>query len=268
MKRHSRCSITIAIAGIALVLSTSCTSSGSNGTIPDDEILTAEKPAIDTSMVLETLELYRAMRYEGIQEAKLAGVENVHKLVLYGRKMGNLSREIGDFTYLASLDVAQNDLATLPEEISRLHYMQGFYANRNNLVEFPNQLLLLPVLTKIDLSENQIASIPGEILRMDQLTRLTLDKNTLTAIPVQLYELKNLNILELADNGLREIPEGISQLTRLTKLDLANNQLRQLPREITTLSETLVEMNIQGNQIPMEEIEWLISAMPKTRIRY
>ena len=72
---------------------------------------------------------------------------------------------------------------------------------------------------------------------------------------MQLYGLRNLNFLELADNGLSELPEGISNLSNLKKLDLANNQLKAIPKEITTLSETLEELNIQGNQIPPAEID-------------
>jgi len=232
------------------------------------EIVEADKPPIDTAMILETLELYRAKRYEGIQDALAAGVDNVYKLVLYGRKMGTLPPEIGVLTYLQSLDVAFNELTELPGEISNLHYLQGLYANGNNLQEFPSQILLMPILEKVDLSENQISRIPGEIVKMDQLVRLSMDGNTLTTIPVQLYELGNLEILELAGNGLRSLPVGISSLTKLKKLDLAKNQLITIPREITTLSTTLEELNIQGNRIPAEEIEWLISSLPETRIRY
>ena len=232
------------------------------------EIMEADKPPVDTAMVLETLELYRAKRYEGIQDALAAGVENAHKLVLYGRRLGTPSPEIGRLTYLQSLDVAFNELTELPGEISNLHYLQGLYANGNDLQEFPSQILMMPILEKVELSENQISRIPGEIMKMDQLVRLSMDRNTLTAIPVQLYELENLEILELAGNGLSTLPEGISSLKKLKKLDLANNQLRSLPREITTLSATLEEMNIRGNQLPAEEIEWLISSLPETRIRY
>lgn len=249
-------------------LITSCNSGGSGDKDLDQELMRAEKPAIDTSMVLETLELYRAKRYESVREAMNAGVENAHKLVLYGRKMGTLTPEIGRLSYLASVDVAFNDLADLPQELSQLHYLQGFYANGNNLTEFPKQILLLPVLAKLDLSDNQIPEIPGEISRMDQLTRLTMDNNTLTSIPVQLYNLPSLSVLELAGNGLSVVPEGISNLRKLKKLDLSNNQLKALPREITTLTGTLEEMMIQGNNIPLEEVEWLIEAMPETKIRY
>lgn len=246
----------------------SCNQPGAGWQATESEIMNAAKPAIDSSRVLETLALYRAKRYEGIQEAMKAGVDNVHKLVLHGRKMGILSPAIGSLTNLASLDVAYNELSELPDEISRLYYLQGFYANGNSLVDFPKQILLLPLLAKLDLSENQIREIPVEIVRMDQLTRLSLNKNAFTSVPVQLYELENLKVFELSDNNLSELPAGIANLSNLTKLDLANNQLTSLPKEISTLSETMNELNIQGNPIPPEEIEWLIKAMPKTKIRY
>ncbi len=238
------------------------------GTAKDQIQSQVDRPEIDSSKVLNTLELYRAKRYEGMQEAMNAGPENVFKLVLYGRNMVNLSPDIGKLIYLASLDVSHNELTELPEAISGLHYLQGFYATDNRLERFPEQILRLPVLMKLDLSGNQISEMPPEISWMDQLTRLTMDRNHLTSIPLELYELNHLTVLELAENGITVVPEGISGLTALKKLDLSGNQLTGLPREITTLSEHLEELSIQGNRIPREEVKWLIEAMPGTQIRY
>lgn len=103
---------------------------------------------------------------------------------------------------------------------------------------------------------------------MDQLTRLSMNHNILAEIPLELYALKNLSVLELGSNELSEVPQGISNLTSLKKLDLSRNQISTLPEEITALSETLAELNLHGNQIPREEIERLIEAMPKTNIRF
>jgi hypothetical protein len=259
----------LAMIALAVGLITACHSSGSSGDKGmQQDLMVAEKPVLDTSMLLGTLDLYRAKRYEGIREALDSGVENAHKLVLYGKKMGTLGPEIGNLTCLQTLDVAYNDLTELPAEISKLHYLQGFYANGNSLTTFPLQVLLLPALTSLDLSENQIGSIPPEIRRMDQLVRLSMDRNILTCIPVELYELENLSVLELAGNGLDNIPEGIANLTSLKKLDLSNNQLTTLPGEIASLTGHLVELSLQGNRIPREEVERLGKAMPSTNIRY
>ena len=94
-----------------LILSTiqSCGSSGSGSSEASGyQVSGLEKPVIDSSKVPETLELYRARRYESIGEARSAGVENVYKLVLYGRELTSLPGEIKKLKYLASLDVANN----------------------------------------------------------------------------------------------------------------------------------------------------------------
>ena len=267
-KRLVRSGVLFPVICVLTISLVSCRSGDSQKTrlIPGEA--RALKPAIDTSKVLKPLELYRAKRYEGIQEARSAGGDNVHKLILYGRGLETLPPEIGQLTYLASLDVSHNELRQLPEEISTLHYLQGFYATHNRLTAFPGQVLLLPVLTRLDLTANQISMIPPEIKWMDQLTRLTMDQNSLTSLPVEVYALKNLSVLELADNGLQSIPEGISGLKALEKLDLSGNQLERLPREITTLAENLKELNLQGNRIPRDELLWLVESMPGTQIRY
>lgn len=257
------------LPGLILFLIQSCGSpeSGSEtgSTLPN---ALSKKPAIDSSRVPEALDLYRAKRYESVEEARSAGVENVVKLVLHSQELGTLPSKIRKLKYLASLDVANNNLIELPEEIADLHYLQGFYANGNSLREFPGQILLLPILQKVDLSVNQIHRIPPEIGLMDQLTRLSINHNFVLEIPVELYELKELSVLELRSNGLREIPRGISNLKALKKLDLSRNQISTLPEEITSLSGTLTELDIQGNQISREEVDRLREAMPKTNIRY
>ncbi len=267
MKKSIRNTVWVCGIGLVVGVLSGCLAKNSTpGT--GSEIINAEKPSIDTTRVLETLELYRAKRYEEIQEALIDGVEHGYKLVLYGRKMGQISSDIGKLVYLQTLDVAHNELADLPGELADLHYLQGFYANGNRLTTFPVQLILLPILKSIDLSDNQINLVPVEILRMDQLTRLSMDNNLLTSIPVELYELGNLEILELSGNGLSIIPEGISKLSKLKKLDLSQNQISTLPREISTLSGHLEELHLQGNKIPAGEIDWLVKALPNTRIRY
>ena len=256
------------LAAAIILQALSCSNGNSNLSGPDKAILEAEKPVVDTSRVPELIELYRAKRYESIQEALAADPDKVIKISFHGKKIGSLSPEIKNFTYLATLDVANNDLASLPPELSDMHYLQSFYANGNRLTEFPGQLFLLPVLVRLDLSANQISILPAEIMKMDQLTSLNLEANLLTSIPVQLYELSHLEVLNLAKNGLSKVPDGISDMKNLRKLDLSNNQLTSLPREVASLSGTLVELSIQGNQIPRDQIDWYIEAMPDTEIRF
>lgn len=260
--------IRILSLGLLVFCCGSCQPAGSGYSGTNQPKALEEKPVIDSSRVPDILELYRAKRFESISEAQFAGRETVFKLVLQGRSMGSLSADISEFTYLASLDVAFNELTDLPEEVSDLHYLQGFYANGNKLREFPEEILRLPILARVDLSENQISVITKEISQLDQLTRLSLSSNLLMEIPTALYKLKNLLVLELDNNGLSELPAGISALTSLKKLNLAKNQLKSIPREIISLSQTLVELDIKGNQIPGEEIDWLKEAMPLTEIRF
>jgi hypothetical protein len=251
-----------------LLLSCQGCQSGQKGPKPDPSIVEAEKPQVDSSRVIEMLDLYRAKRYEDLQGGLAAGPEQVYKISFHGRQMRSLSPKIARFSYLAALDVSYNGLTELPDELSSLHYLQGFYAGGNQLAEFPSQLLLLPLLARLNLSENQIAEIPPEIMKMDQLDYLNLEKNRIVRIPVQLYELDGMTALNLAENGLSDLPEGISQLASLRKLDLSKNQLNTLPRELAIMGNHLEELDIHGNNIPMEEIEWLIEAMPATKIRY
>ena len=75
-------------------------------------------------------------------------------------------------------------------------------------------------------------------------------------------------MLELADNSISELSGDIKNLVHLKKLDLANNQLAKIPEEILSLSGTLEDLRLQGNQIPRAELEALVESMPGTSVRY
>ena len=268
MSRRLLIWVVFVVIGTVLWLFTSCNSPVSHNTGSDRTIVISEKPEVDSSKVLSTMELYRAKRYSDLSAAFADPVEIVHKLVLNGQKLGVLSAEIGQLIYLSTFDVAFNDLSGLPDEMSKLHYLQGFYANGNRLTQFPEQILLLPLLNRLDLSENQIQEIPVDIEVMCQLVRLSMERNHITRLPVEIYKLDHLEILELKENGLSVIPAGISNLTSLKILNLAHNQLTTLPKEITTMTLHLEELHLQGNPMSSEEIAWFQEAVPSTRIRY
>ncbi len=258
--------VLILFAILSAFLACNTSPDGNSGT--GQSFVSAKKPAIDSTVVLDRLSLYRARRYESVQDALSGNPEEVFKLVLWGKKLGFIPPEIGQLKYLHSLDVALNELTELPEELSELHYLQGFYASGNMLTEFPEQILLLPMLERIDLSENRITEIPGGIICMDQIRKLDMGANKLTDLPAQLFELTNLEILTLDHNALSRISPGISGLRNLRKLDLSNNFLKEIPWEINGLKATLTDLQIQGNEIPVEKVRELVEAMPSTNIRF
>jgi len=104
--------------------------------------------------------------------------------------------------------------------------------------------------------------------KRDKVYKLALQTNDMETLPSGIGKLTYLASLDVANNGLTDLPEEIARLKSMRKLDLARNQISTLPKDITKLSETLTELDIQGNQIPMEEIYWLIEAMPNTKILY
>jgi len=255
----------------ALIISSACffqACQGPGNSQGDSSLSRDDKPQVDSSHVIDLQDLYRAKRYEDLQTALADGPEQVYKISFHGRQLGSLSPEIAHFPYLATLDVAYNGLTELPAELAGLHYLQGFYANGNKLTVFPDELLQLPLLARLNLSENQLTEIPKEIGIMDQLEYLNLEKNGIMRIPVQLYELDQMTALNLAENGLSTIPEGISRLSSLKKLDLSLNQLRLIPRELVSMGSHLEELQVHGNQISREDIDWLIESMPATKIRF
>jgi Leucine-rich repeat (LRR) protein len=241
-------------------------SSSPNNNAPVEEGSGLKTGISRPEQVLDILPLYRAKRYESVQEAVNAK-DTVYKLILYGQKLGHISPDIARLRFLNSLDLSYNDLTGIPQDIKGLEYLQGLYVKGNQISYIPEFVYDFSYMYRLDLSENAINEVSPEIYRLSELTVLNLESNRLAEIPTEIYNLSLLNALHLNNNLLTGLPEGISGLSRLTKLYLEHNRLTALPEDLGYMTH-LEELWLQGNDIPAGKIAELQEKLPYTKIRY
>jgi internalin A len=145
------------------------------------------------------------------------------------------------------LDLAWEDLTSLPPEIGRLTNLTHLLLDHNQLAILP-ELWQLKNLMYLKLNGNQLTSIPAELGKLTNLTTLYLEGNRLTSVPAELAQLSNLTILDLSDNRLTSVPAEFGQLTNLAELRLDFNQLTNIPAEFGQLTN-LTELWLQRNQL-------------------
>ncbi|KAH9310760.1 hypothetical protein KI387_025795, partial [Taxus chinensis] len=148
--------------------------------------------------------------------------------------VGNISRSLGNLSFLRILDLSNNNLhGHIPyqlESFSRLR--RPFSSNR---------------LT---------CSIPASLSTCHSLVGLSLDENHLTRdIPPELAFLPNLNLINLIGNNLTgRIPNTFGNMSSLRDLVLQENSLeRHIPWELgmlPNLSELLLDFNNLTGEIP------------------
>ncbi len=161
---------------------------------------------------------------------------------------GDLPAEIGNLSFLWSLNLGWNQLTGIPTEIGNLTGLDSLDLEDNLLTEVPAEIGNLTALTHLYLENNQLASLPAEIGNLTTLRTLWLHNNRLTSIPAEIGNLTTLELLWLHNNQLAGIPAEIGNLTALTYLSLFGNQLTSIPAEIGNLT-ALTYLNLSDNQL-------------------
>lgn len=153
----------------------------------------------------------------------------VVSLFLYGELKGTLPPELGDFTYLRTLDINNHRgslTGGIPKELGNLSHLS--YLRITGMKEG--------------------GSIPVELSNLSNLRALILSGNQLTGeIPQELGTLSHLRRLRLAGNQLGgTVPRELGNLSELQHLDLSGNQLTgEIPQEVWDLPK-LNELALEG----------------------
>lgn len=133
--------------------------------------------------------------------------------------------------------------------------------------------------------DNFSGSLEG-ISRFQNLTQLALEKTSISAIPVEVYSIKSLISMAFWGSSLSVLPDGISGLGNLLNLYLGGTNLSSLPADINDLSSlrlldarnlqisqvpdlsgllSLQTLNLQGNNIPAEQVLSMLDSMQMNR---
>ncbi|XP_057785112.1 probable LRR receptor-like serine/threonine-protein kinase At3g47570 [Salvia miltiorrhiza] len=174
---------------------------------------------------------------------------------------GNLAPDLGNLTFLQSLDVSSNNFAgALPSELSKLRRMKEINVGFNNLTgEIPSWLGALSQLQHLHLNNNKFSGrIPFPLFNISNLQTLDMGYNLLHgSVSEQIGRLSSLETLKLAGNRFSgRVPTGIGNMTMLRNLYLGSNQLQgSIPREIghlTSLEYMIFSRNNLTGRIPKQ----------------
>lgn len=112
---------------------------------------------------------------------------------------------------LASLDLSNNRLISLPDEIGQFTKLTELNLDRNNLTTLPLGIGRLAQLTSLHLSHNQLARLSSEVGRLTKLKSLSFSHNQVVNLPLFLKNLKDLEELDIRENPLSIPPEIIEK---------------------------------------------------------
>lgn len=138
--------------------------------------------------------------------------------------------------------------------------------NNDTNIETPdiNNNTTVPKSRVLNLSNQGLKSIPSDVFSQINIEELNVSNNLLTgAIQAEIRHLSKLKILNASHNQMTGVPAEIGQLQDLEILDLSNNQLTGLPNELGNL-KNLKTFDISGNNYSQQDLDYIISKLPKT----
>ena len=162
---------------------------------------------------------------------------------------------------ITGLDLSGHALTSpAPPQLAELTALTTLNLADNQLASIPPQALELDKLQELDLSNNQITTLPQNINELRKLAALNLAGNRITSLPAAVGDLRDLRELDLSDNEIAgHIPALIGNLTRLTRLDLSENELTgtipigptPVPGATPTLNKLtkLAHLNLSDNNL-------------------
>lgn len=143
----------------------------------------------------------------------------------------DISKAIKNANKILSIDVANQQLSTLPLELSKLKKIVSINLSGNSFLTFPPVLGKLTSLDEISLSSNKLENIGPEIGTLKNLRILILNFNQLKELPKEIGNLTDLLYLELGRNNLSHLTDTIKNLTELQELHIENNKLSDIEKQ-------------------------------------
>ena len=130
-------------------------------------------------------------------------------------------------------------------------------------------LSLLSNVERLSLRRNQLSSLPEGFVNLKKLRYLDLNGNEFREVPSVLYDLPNLEILDMSQNKIKLLPQQEVNIFKywnknLKILSLKNNRIQSVNNLLyLTKLENLTVLDVEGNYIPKEELDMVLSMFPQ-----
>ncbi|AMD20540.1 HDL204Cp [Eremothecium sinecaudum] len=157
-------------------------------------------------------------------------------------------------TYLISTELSQKESPTI--KLIDL-----------NISTLPEEAVeLLASVERLSLQKNLLTTLPTSFRTLSKLRYLDLHGNKFTTIPSVLLQCPNLEIVDLSSNEISTLLPDYCQLwcNNVKVLSLKNNKVRSLRDLYPIVSQlkALTILEIDGNEIPQEELDCVTAHVP------
>lgn len=185
----------------------------------------------------------------------LGKLDNLETLNMARNELASLPKELAGMTGLRSLSLSQNKLKTIEEALFSLYSLSDIDLSNNQISELDYRLFSRFPLNKLSLRSNKISQLdPARLLaatggRPCGVWELNLAGNALTAFKVEKNMFSRLSILDISKNKITELHDGIFRFTSVKNLFASDNQIAEIPPSIA--GKYMQKLFLDKNRIAM-----------------
>ena len=204
-------------------------------------------------------------RLHGSLSDEIASLQALTLLDLHGNTLKSLPHGLGACTKLRSLNVAENQLSSLPWLAVQHLPLVELLASKNSLngVLIPAEVEELGSLQILDVSQNAIVSLTASSsLSLPNIQQVLVSGNRLKALP-GLARWTSLLILAAQGNDISTLPDGFTALTRIRNADFTGNALKVVDEHVG-LMDSLEVLRLASN--PLRERRFLSMSTPDLKL--
>jgi leucine-rich repeat protein SHOC2 len=212
----------------------------------------------------------------------------VSQLILEGKGLKNIPRQVFAFKNLKSLDLSHNRIANLSDSLFKFcpkivevrfagnHLLTVpsalFQAklkvldlSENNLTVLSDSIGLCIALEELDLHANDISKLPSDKIILRKLKSLILSENPIGNNHRWVFFQPKVRILFLDETQIDVVDHALCKAVSLKFLNVDGNNFKVLP----TCFCNLINLKVLqlGDQFPKMELEKNTSCLPELKIR-
>jgi len=131
---------------------------------------------------------------------------------------------LSNISTLTILNLANNDIETIPDSLKNLHFLKHLDLSDNLLSHFPQVILSLSEMQDLDLQGNAIEKLPESLNELSKLEEIDLSDNPIRELPLCLGKMKShLRYINLSDSeNFKFPPPQIIERGELAIMDYIN----------------------------------------------
>lgn len=212
------------------------------------------------------MEALKNIDYNAVKEARLQAPPGSKEIL----NQEVLSLFLNEMPKLQKLSISHNIVA-IPEIIHQNNSLKILELAYNDLKTLPESLSNLKVLEELSLLQNpHFEQLPQSLSALKNLKYLSLLVTNFKEFPTVIFEIPSLETLLISghfnrdgSNRILAIPDLFQQVSQLKTLNISNTELSELPSSIVSLTK-LSELYLDGNKLLV--FPYTVKKLPKLEV--